>query len=200
MIFPIMAEKLVVISDMWGAKKGVWATAYLVYLQQYFNITYYDSQKLAKIDVDIDCSDKHLKDVFVHGGLQTAIGQLQQKEKEPCHYLAFGIGGDIAWKAGLQGLPMKSLYAVSASGLYGDNHEWAIPTTLVYGGMDANVPSEDQLGELEMDTEIIHEFGHDLYKEDEIIKKIAKDLLSLVTHKTASKTKVVQLKKPLLVS
>lgn len=195
-----MAEKLVVISDMWGAKKGVWATAYLVYLQQYFNITYYDSQQLARIDAEVGCSDKHLNDAFVRGGLQTAIDQLCQKEKEPCHYLAFGIGGEIAWKAGLKGLPMKSFYAVSASGVLGDIQRSTIPTTLVYGDLDANVPSQDQIDQLEMDTEIILDFGHDLYKEDEIIKKIAKDLLALVTHKTVAKTKVVQFKKPLLVS
>ncbi|PIF00805.1 MAG: hypothetical protein CR994_03905 [Maribacter sp.] len=195
-----MAEKLVVISDMWGAKKGAWATAYLVYLQQYFNLTYYDCQQLANIDAGIYCSDKDLKDAFVNGGIQTAIDQLMQKEKEPCHYLAFGLGGDVVWKASLQGLPMKSLYAVSTYGLYYGSQGTDIPITLVYGSLDANLPSKGKMGQLQMDIETILDFGHDLYAKDEIIKKIAKDLLSLVTHKMVSETKVVQFKKPLLVS
>ena len=35
-----MAERLVVLSDMWGAKKGLWITSYLGYLQQYFDIVF----------------------------------------------------------------------------------------------------------------------------------------------------------------
>ena len=41
-----MAEKLIILSDMWGSKKGLWITSYLGYLQQYFDITYYDSQPI----------------------------------------------------------------------------------------------------------------------------------------------------------
>ena len=46
-----MAQKLVIVSDMWGAKKGMWITSYLGYLQQYFDITFYDSQQLANLEV-----------------------------------------------------------------------------------------------------------------------------------------------------
>ena len=35
-----MAERLVILSDLWGAKKGLWITSYLGYLQQYFDIVW----------------------------------------------------------------------------------------------------------------------------------------------------------------
>ncbi len=47
-----MAERLVVLSDMWGAKKGLWITSYLGYLQQYFDIVFYDSLQLSDIKLD----------------------------------------------------------------------------------------------------------------------------------------------------
>ncbi len=195
-----MAERLVVISDMWGAKKGIWATSYLVYLQQYFNISYYDSQQLANLDACVDCTDQELKDGFDHGGIETAIGQLRQKEKIPARYLTFGVGGEIVWKAILKGLPVKSLYAVSAHGLPFEGQRPNIPVRWVYGALDADKPSSAQLERMQRYVEIVQGFGHDLYTDDTIIKKIAKNLLSLVTHKTNGTTKVVQIKKPLLVS
>lgn len=194
-----MAEKLVVISDMWGAKNGVWATSYLVYLQQYFDLTYYDSQRLAKIELSVDAGEQ-INEVFGKDRIDVAITQLIHKEKEPCHYVAFGIGGTIAWKASRLGLPMKSLYAVSVPFLGHENDYPEFSTKMVYGDLDANLPSNTWFDQMEVDSEIIKGFGHDLYTHERIIKKISQDLLSLVTNKIKSKSKVIQFKKPLLVS
>ena len=46
-----MARRLVVLSDLWGSKKGLWITSYLGYLQQYYDIVYYDSRQLADMDL-----------------------------------------------------------------------------------------------------------------------------------------------------
>ena len=177
-----MAEKLVVISDMWGAKKGLWVTSYLGYLQQYFNITYYDSRQLANIELTIN-SEKNLHDAFINGGIDTAVAHLLKKEKEPCHYLAFSTGGTIAWKANLEGLPMKSLYSVSATRIRLENKKPRIPTTLVYGDKDANRPSDDWFKKLFLEKELISEFGHELYSDEIVIKKVCLDLLESVTTK-----------------
>jgi len=48
-----MAEKLVVISDKWGAKKGLWIASYFGYLQQYYDIVFHDCQQLGNVDVSI---------------------------------------------------------------------------------------------------------------------------------------------------
>ncbi len=197
-----MAERLVVISDTWGAKKGIWANSYLVYLQQYFNLTYLDSQRLAKLDLDTD-SEETIHTAFFKGGIDTAVGELVKLQKEPCHYLAFGIGATIAWKAGLKGLPMKSLYAISPKGIHQFNNAPKIPTRLLFGDLDAELPTNDWFFEMhDIKEEIIESYGHRLYANDAVIKKVSKDLLSLVTHKIESKPKVnvTRIKKPLLVS
>jgi dienelactone hydrolase len=195
-----MAERLIVISDMWGAKKGIWATSYLVYLQQYFDVTYYDSQQLAKIELGDD-SREQLDDAFLNGGVDKAIAQLMQNEKEPCHYVGFGVGGTIAWQANLQGLPIKSLYVVSATSICDENNNKpGIPTKIVFGDLDAHLPRKEWFDQIEMEYEIIKGFGHDLYTQDVIIKEIAQNLLSLVTNKIKTKAKVIPIRKPLLVS
>ena len=177
-----MAERLVVISDMWGAKKGLWITSYLGYLQQYFDITYYDCQQLANINLSIN-SEKNLHDAFINGGIDTAVVHLIKKEKEPCHYLAFSTGGTIAWKASLRGLPMKSLYNISATRIRLENKKPSIPISLVYGEKDANRPSDDWFRKLSLDKELISEFGHELYSDEKVIKKVCLDLLDSVTTK-----------------
>ena len=190
-----MAERLVIISDMWGAKKGLWVTSYLGYLQQYFNITYYDSQQLANIDLTIN-SEKNLHAAFIDGGIDTAVAHLLKKEKEPCHYLAFSTGGTIAWKANLKGLPMKSMYSVSATRIRLENKKPNIPTTLVYGDKDANRPSDDWFKKLSLDKELISEFGHELYSDEKVIRKVCLDLLESVTTKLdiIEKGRVIQLR------
>lgn len=177
-----MAEKLTVISDMWGVKKGLWISSYLGYLQPFFDITYYDIQQLANIDVMVN-SEKNLHDAFVEGGVDTAVAHLLKKEKEPSHYLAFSMGGCIAWKAGLKGLPMKSLYTVSSTRLRLETEKTDVPTTLVYGEMDVNRPSEDWSSQLGLHREDIKKFGHGLYSDDKIIKKVCLDLFESVNKK-----------------
>src|SRR5690606_2199355 len=111
-----MTNRLVILSDMWGSKKGLWITSYLGYLQQYYDITFYDCQHLANINIAIDSAENVNKE-FINGGIDTAVTHLLTKETEPSNYLAFSTGGTIAWKAALRGLPMKSLYAISSTRL-----------------------------------------------------------------------------------
>ncbi|MGB5555728.1 MAG: hypothetical protein WBM83_13815, partial [Flavobacteriaceae bacterium] len=75
-----MAERLVIVSDMWGAKKGLWITSYLGYLQQYYDITFYDSQQLANIDLKVNTTD-NIHKAFVNGGIDTASAHLLIREK-----------------------------------------------------------------------------------------------------------------------
>jgi hypothetical protein len=185
-----MAEKLVVVSDMWGAKKGLWITSYLGYLQQYFDITFYDCQQLANIDIKVN-SEKNLHEAFLNGGIDTAVTHLMKKEKEPSHYLAFSTGGTIAWKAGLKGLPMKSLYSVSSTRIRYEKKKPNVPTTLVYGELDEFRPSQEWSSKLGLDKEVIKNFGHELYSDEKIIKKVCLDLLEIVTTKLEVTKKAV---------
>ena len=50
-----MAEKLLVLSDMWGVKKGLWITSYFGYLQQYYDYDYINLTSSTGIPLYQDC-------------------------------------------------------------------------------------------------------------------------------------------------
>ena len=177
-----MAERLVVMSDMWGAKKGLWITSYLGYLQQYFDIVFYDSRELAYVDKNISTPDDLYK-AFVGGGLDTAVKQLLNREKVESHYLTFCAGGTVAWNAGLKGLPMKSLYAVSAIDLHKETEKPDCPVTLVYGEYEKNMPSAEWAISSNAILETVPRFGHELYSDEKIIRKVCLDILDIVLKK-----------------
>ncbi|MGF1557642.1 MAG: hypothetical protein ACFCUL_00955 [Flavobacteriaceae bacterium] len=182
-----MAERLVIISDMWGSRKGLWITSYLGYLQQYFDITYHDSQHLANLDIKVKTAD-NLHHAFVEGGIETAVAHLLKKETKPAHYLGFSTGGTIAWKAGLAGLPMKSLYTVSSTRLRAEEKRPECPTTALFGDTDMYRPKAEWYEKLALKPELFTGFGHDMYTDEKIIGKVCLDLLKSVTQKSKSDT------------
>lgn len=185
-----MAERLVILSDMWGSKKGLWITSYLGYLQQYFDIAFYDSQQLANLDLTIN-SDENVHNAFVNGGIDTAVFHLLKKEKTPAYYLAFSTGGTIVWNAAEKGLPVKSFYGVSATRIRLENTMPNVPFTLLYGANDQNRPSEIWTNKLDIHPEIVSNFGHTLYTDEKIIRKVCLDLLQQVTQLSPIEKKAV---------
>lgn len=167
---------------MWGSKQGLWITSYLGYLQQYYDITFYDCQHLANINVAIDSAENVNKE-FVNGGIETAVAHLLTKETEPSNYLAFSTGGTIVWKAALRGLPMKSLYAISSTRLRLENERPQGDIKLLYGENDEFKPSQEWLGIMGVDTEKVIGFGHNLYTDEKIIGKVCKELLNKIMQK-----------------
>ncbi|WP_209402083.1 hypothetical protein [Pseudozobellia sp. WGM2] len=182
-----MAERLVIVSDMWGAKKALWITSYLGYLQQYFDITFYDSQQLANLKLTVN-SEENIHNAFVNGGIDTAVAHLLLKEKQPAHYLCFSMGGAIAWKAGVQGLPMKSLYTVSSTRIRSEEAKPDCPIDVIFGDNDMYRPKASWYEKLAIKPELISGFGHNMYTDDKIIQKVCLDLLDKVTQKV-KKTK-----------
>lgn len=175
-----MAQKLIVLSDMWGVKKGLWITSYFGYLQQYYDITFYDCQQLANLDVPI-CSEENIHQAFVNGGIDTAVKQLMRKESEPCHYLAFSTGGTIAYRAALAGLPMKSLTAISPTRIRYENKRPACDLSIVFGELDTFKPDEKWAKAVGVELQIMPNFGHQLYTDEKIIGQICLELLQKVT-------------------
>lgn len=176
----IMAERLVVISDMWGTKKGLWITSYLGYLQQHYDIVFYDCQELANINLVVE-THENLHKEFVNSGIDTAAAHLLKRESIPSHYLAFSTGGTIAYKAALMGLPMKSLYAISATRVRMENTKLDIPMNLLFGSNDSFKPSKEWEDRLNISLNIAQDFGHELYSDEKIIKQVCQDLLAEVT-------------------
>lgn len=171
-----MAERLVILSDLWGSKKGLWITSYLGYLQQYFDIVYYDTSQLADIDVAKPTAEAMLE-AFKEGGLKRAVRHLLAKESEPAHYLTFCAGGTVVWDAARKGLPVLSLYAISPLHLHRESETPACPVRLLYGEYMENRPSSAWAREVGAPMEIIPRFGHGMYSDEKIIQKVCKDLL-----------------------
>ena len=185
-----MAEKLVIVSDMWGTKNGLWITSYLGYLQQYFDITFYDSQQLANLDITIQ-TEENVHNAFIGGGIETAVSHLLKKETEPCYYLAFSIGGTIVWEAAKKGLPVKSLYGISPTRIRLTNEKPNVPFQLLFGENDMFRPKDNWFDRLGIDVEVLPNYGHTLYSDDIIIQKICLDLLQHVTQIVPDVKKVV---------
>ena len=177
-----MAERLVVLSDIWGAKKGMWITSYLGYLQQYFEIVYYDSQQLADLDL-VNFTPEGVMEALDQGGMDTAIAQLLIKETVPSHYLSFCCGGLIGWKAALKGVPMKSLYAVSPLNIQSENERPDIPVTLLYGEYQEDRPSQEWADHMQVPIEVVPNFGRELYTDEKIIGKVSLNILESMLKK-----------------
>jgi len=188
-----MAERLVILSDMWGVKKGLWITSYLGYLQQHFDIVFYDIQQLSNIDSFLLTSENKCQE-FIEEGLDTAVAHLLKKEQIPSHYLTFCSGGTIAWHAGLKGLPMKSLFAIAPKGLNSVEGKLSCPTNLVFGEYHKDIPTEKWIQKMESYSEVVPNFGEDLYSDEVIIQKVSLYLLESLIRKQFN------LKRPLSIS
>ena len=171
-----MSKRLVILSDIWGCKKGLWITSYLGYLQSYFDITFYDCRELGYVDMSVSSAD-YLHDAFLDGGMDAAVKELLKKEQEPAHYLTFCAGSTIAWKAALQGLPIQSLYAISPFSLCASLEKPQIPVNLLYGEYQNLSAAEKRSSEDGLVIETIPKFGHELYTDEKIIQKVCLDLL-----------------------
>ena len=179
-----MAEKLVVISDKWGAKKGLWIASYFGYLQQYYDIVFHDCQQLGNVDVSISSEENIDKAFFEDNGIERAVSNLIRKENEPAHYLAFGVGATVVYKASLKGLPAKSITAISAIGI---ESEEQMPLTtnvqLIFGECDKKKPSLKWAKRAAANLRIVPNFGHTLYSDEKIISEVSLELLENVTKK-----------------
>jgi len=177
-----MAEKLLVLSDMWGVKKGLWITSYFGYLQQYYDIEFYDCQQLAGVD-EVVGSKENLHKAFVEGGIDTAVNHLLKKVEDDTHVLAFSTGGTIAWKAALRGMPAKSLTLVSATRIRMESEKPNCDIDLLYGGNDSFAPTKEWATKLGLKLNVAPNFGHELYSDEKIIDEVSMNLLNKVTKK-----------------
>ena len=177
-----MANKLVVVSDMWGSKRGLWIASYFGYLQQYFDITFHDCQQLGDIDVPISSED-NIHKAFVNGGIDRAVASLMRKETEPAHYLAFSTGGTIVWKSALKGLPVESLTLLSSTRIRMEESTPDVPMNLVFGECDQHKPDLKWAMKHNVDLKVVPGFGHHLYTDEKIIADICLGLLEKVTKK-----------------
>jgi dienelactone hydrolase len=171
-----MKPRLIILSDLWGKEKSGWVSAYIELLKDKFEIQYYDCCELGIID-KINYTEENLHSQFVNGGIEKAVQHLLKAEKNQINVLAFSIGGTIAWKAALQGLNIRSLFAVSSTRL---RYEDEIPNgaiKLYYGENDSNVPNENWFQKHSIDFKIIKKKEHGFYTEKDFATSICKEVL-----------------------
>lgn len=176
----VMAEKLVVISDKWGAKKGLWIASYFGYLQQYYDIVFHDCQQLGNVDVSIS-SEENIDKAFQEKAIDSAVSNLIKKETQQAHYLAFGTGATVVYKASLKGLPAKTITAISALGIESEEQSPNADIKLIYGECDKSKPGLKWAKSVGANLKIVPNFGHTLYSDEKIISEISLELLENIT-------------------
>jgi dienelactone hydrolase len=171
-----MKPRLIILSDLWGKEKSDWVSGYLELLKDEFEIQYYDCCELGAID-KTNYTEENLHSQFVNGGIEKAVEHLLKAEKNQIDILAFSIGGTIAWKAALQGLNIRSLFAVSSTRLRYENEIPNGVIKLYYGENDRNTPSENWFEKHSVDFEIIKNEGHNFYNEIDYTTLICNEIL-----------------------
>jgi len=99
-------------------------------------------------------------------------------EKGKINILAFSVGGLIAWKAGLIGLEIENLYAISSTRLRYETEKPNGNLKIYFGSKDNYKPKEDWSNNLNISSLIIQNKNYEMYKEvgfaNEICNKIIK--------------------------
>lgn len=161
----MMKKRLVILSDLWGAKKNDWLVYYLEKLAPNFDIIYYDCCELGAVKTT-DFKEEELHIQFITHGIDIAVEKLIKLEPDEIDILAFSIGGTIAWKAALKGLAVKKMYAVSSTRLRYEFDKPSCDIKLIYGRNDSFIPSLEWLKKMNISYDIINDVGHELYCEN----------------------------------
>jgi hypothetical protein len=168
--------RLLILSDLFGGKIPEWIKYYTEVLEFKFDIQYYDVLELSEIDTT-NFNEKKIHNQFLQGGIDKAVENLLNLEKEKVTVLGFSIGGTIAWKASIKGLNISQLIAVSSTRL---RFETDIPNCkikLYFGGKDLNLPDLQWFFDLQISNQFFENQDHQLYLEEKNAFVICNDIL-----------------------
>jgi len=175
-----MKQRLVILSDLWGKVNSEWIKNYIKLLEANFDIKYYDSCDLGKINTTIS-TQNNLHQQFINGGIEIAVEGLLKKEKESVYVLAFSIGGAIAWKAGLKGLKIEEMFVVSSTRLRYETKKPNCNIHLFFGEEDIYKPKDYWFKELNLGEYLVKNKGHELYLEEKCKNMICKEINNYTT-------------------
>jgi len=200
-----MKKEIVILTDLWGLDQADWLSHYREQLSDQFDITIYDSCVLGGVQIDdnmrsgqedemprgretfgsseqLDLAtfskdrQEKLHRQFVDFGIEQAAQKLCALEQKSKIYIGGSVGGVIAWRAGLLGLPIEKLIAISATRLRKEEQKPNCPTHLLFGRNDQFNPTLSWFESLKISEFEFLDGGHAIYKEKDIVKKIS-DLL-----------------------
>lgn len=170
----MIKPRLLLLSDLFGGNPE-WIEYYIQVLESKFDIQYYDVLKLAEINLLAD--EKEIHNQFLNGGIEKAVSNLLDFEKEKVAVLGFSIGGTIAWKASLSGLKTTQLVAVSSTRLRFETKVPDCRIKLYYGDKDLNMPNIQWFLDLKILCQIVENQNHLLYQEKENVFLICSNFL-----------------------
>ncbi len=172
-----MKKQLLILSDLWGAKKATYLPQYTSLLQPKYDLQFVDCCQLGEIDTSNYTQD-NLHQQFINGGIDLAVNNLIKNYQQKVDVLAFSIGGTIAWKANLAGLKVRNSYAISATRLRYETKKPDSQISLFYGKLDAYRPNEKWFAELKITNYSIFENeGHEIYQKPKVIQQICNQCL-----------------------
>jgi poly(3-hydroxyalkanoate) synthetase len=170
-----MKPKLIILSDVWGKEKADWVLGYVELLKDKFVIQYYDCCELGCVDKTI-YTQEILHNQFLNGGIEMAVANLLQAEKNKINILAFSIGGTIAWKAALKGLKVNKIVAISSTRL---RYETQVPNCkikLYFGEKDIYKPDASWFQNYKIIPEINKNKTHQMYLEKDFIHLVCAEV------------------------
>ena len=109
--------------------------------------------------------------------IQRAVDALLNAERERVEVLAFSVGGTIAWRAALAGMPVDRLFAISATRLRYEERRPACVLRLWYGALDPYQPNAEWYEEMQLSAYQWPGQGHDIYKDSGVMEAICRELL-----------------------
>src|SRR5699024_6562092 len=99
--------ELLILSDLHGLYNNSWIPLYVKALKNEFEISVYDTCKLAEIEPNITSKEKRHQ-AFINGGIGKAVDNLRKHKHHLPFIVGFSIGGTIAWKAVQLGMSHKA--------------------------------------------------------------------------------------------
>ncbi len=171
-----MKKRLLILSDLWGFTQAKYLDLYLQQLQLVYDLQPYDSCHLAELPQEQTTQEERHQH-FVSGGIQQAVKALISTERERLQILAFSVGGTIAWRAALAGIPVDRLFAISATRLRYEERRPACELQLWYGALDPYQPNAGWYEKMQLSAHQWPGQGHDIYKDPSVIDAICQGLL-----------------------
>jgi poly(3-hydroxyalkanoate) synthetase len=169
--------RLLILSDLFGGENPKWIKQYIEIVESKFDIQYYDVLKLGEIDTS-NSDEKNIHNQFLNTGIDKAVENLLNLEKEKVTVLGFSIGGTIAWKASLRGLNVSQLIAVSSTRLRFESEIPNCKIKLYFGGKDLNLPDLQWFFDMKISNQFFENQDHKLYLEEKNALVICNDILN----------------------
>ena len=166
-----MANKIIIISDLWGSGRSRWVEHFRRILESNYSIQFYDACLLGSVDTRY-YDERLIHQQFVEFGIDQAADKLIAQNEINAVYIGCSVGGVIAWRAGLKGLPMKKLITISSTRLRRESQKPKCEVINFFGKEDEYKPEDIWLNSLGFGQSFSIDGGHDIYADYEAVKFI----------------------------